>query len=598
MKITNLPKTIADRYVANYQVIYLESDEPQRCVEAVVAAQEIINKSRDADIKIVSYDKWAGLHLGMPGIERATDATVKLINALPIMMAGTETAKAEVRTFFQQRKLFKETDDVIFIVKEAESELHSPQDGPAIQQFLKNIVAGNMCVRTWAEENKAGKRGQRLVVFVSAVAKLPQSLPEFNPINVPLPDEEVLRGIVDKVADNIESRWNEGDGNEVKKHTMGWVTPPAVRGILSRALTGLTYQKAEDALSLAIAQHGTASAELEGKTRTLLKPASLLEVIEIEKSIQISGVPGLEYIPRELTAGIELAGYEPVVEFINTAITMDPALMTKHGMKSINGITFVGGPGGGKTMIGYLMSRLTNRLLIKWSLGESKQGIVGASEAAVRRALQIGQAMNAVMLLDDIDKGMLGAGGSSGGDSGTTGNMVQMLLTEMSRPDNKILFCFTLNRVQNVPPELIRPGRMDEVFYVQRPDEATRLKVAQIHLKKRAFSFSDVGQQQRLHEFAYEHTADWSPAEIEAKIVKVGRSSIYANNGVFDFDRLNLEAKEYTPMAKQDAYKTDAEAMERYSQQFVKIGRGGGVVAVPNDAGTPAKTGRGKRDLI
>jgi hypothetical protein len=577
MLIKDLPTAILDRYIANHQVIYLETDEPQRCIEAIEAAVKLIQKHDRGNPKTtsVTFDKYAGVYRGQPGITRPVDGSNKLINVLPLAVAGTSSVPVAFKKLVEgKERVFSIEDDIIFVLKEVESELFGAE-GQQCVQFLKNMAAANMGSKGYALKNDLGDRGQRMLIFISATAKLPTNLPEFHPVQVPLPDKDVLRGIVDATFSDIDEVHKETKGER------GWVTPPDTRDTLATSLTGLTYQAAEDALSLAVATHGRASAEMDGKTLTLKRVDPIIEVIEGEKAIHISGIPGLEYVSREMTSGIQLAGYEEVVEFVQAGVKMDAAKAAKHKMKAINGVSFVGPPGTGKTMIGYLMSQITGRILIKWSLGESKGGIVGQSEANARRAIQIGQAMGAVMLLDDIDKGMLGGGGGSsyGGDGGTSGNMVSMLLTEMSKPDNKAIWCFTLNRVQNVSPELIRPGRMDGVFYVQRPDEVTRLEVAKIHLAKRNFAIDSKQDEEALHKFAYELTPEWVPAEIEAKIVNVARRSLLKNDGKFNFEWLNEDAKLYTPMAQQEAYKADMQAMEAYSQQFIKIGRGKGVAS-------------------
>jgi ATP-dependent 26S proteasome regulatory subunit len=574
MKIQQLPELIQKRFNANYQVLYFEGDEFHRYLEAIQSAAKTLKEEyiadgdKDVEIDVICHDKFCGFYRGQPGISEPGDKTNKPLNALPVMMASDQDL-AKLNN--NMLKLFNPQHHVIFVLKDWEVDLNTPPDGPKVVQFIRNIVHSNMCASNYyGEERKAGIRGQRMLVFVSATSKLPPTLPELHPIQIPLPDDEVLGNVVKRVLDPIE------DAHTKTKGKKGFVTPQDKRIVIVRSLNGLTDQAAEDALSLAVSQHkGTADLQ------------KVLETIEDEKSTHVAGVPGLEYISRELVADIELPGYEKAVEFIEGRQKLSPDKAKKHKIKALNGLTLVGPPGTGKTMFGFLMSKLTGRILLKWSLGESKGGIVGQSEANTRRAIQIAQAMQACVLLDDIDKGSIGA--SSGGhssDGGTTGNMIQMLLTEMSRPDNRAVWVFTLNRIQMVPPELIRPGRMDAVFYLQRPDEGTRAEIFRSHLTRRNFTPSDE-HIERLVPL----TQDWVGAEIEALIKNVQVPSLTKGDDM-DYELLISEAKNYTPMTQQDAFRDDLALMDKFSQQFIKIGR----VESAQQSGAAA-SGRARRSL-
>ena len=111
-------------------------------------------------------------------------------------------------------------------------------------------------------------------------------------------------------------------------------------------------------------------------------------------------------------------------------------------------------------------------------------GLVGASEANMRKAIACAKAMApCVLMIDEIEKGLAGSGGG-GGDGGTSTRVFGTLLTWMSDKTEAVFVVATANEFDRLPPEMLRKGRFDELFFVDFPHEGERRSILGIHIKK------------------------------------------------------------------------------------------------------------------
>ena len=273
----------------------------------------------------------------------------------------------------------------------------------------------------------------------------------------------------------------------------------------------------------------------------------------------------------------------------STRCWINPEKAKAHGITPLRGIALGGPPGCGKTEVAKYVARRLGRICLIWNLGESKGGIVGASEQNCRQVIQAARAMRALVLCDDVDKGALGGAAKNyGGDGGTTGNMVQMLLTEMSDPHSEAIYIFTFNRVPDLP-ELLRPGRVDERFYVERPNGRTRLAILKDHIARVGLT---VDKESELHSLAYDLCHDWTGAELAHVLVKDEAIRVLAEDGqTIQVDRMCQRARTFTPMVKQRTFADDIQSMEEACSQFKRIGN------LPETQAKPTTPGRARRSV-
>jgi len=111
---------------------------------------------------------------------------------------------------------------------------------------------------------------------------------------------------------------------------------------------------------------------------------------------------------------------------------------------------------------------------------------VGSSEENVRRAIAVAESVApAILWVDEIDKAFAGSQGSGSTDGGTTARVFGTFLTWLSEKSAPVFVVATANDISQLPPELLRKGRFDEIFFVDLPDAAARAALFVIHMKKR-----------------------------------------------------------------------------------------------------------------
>jgi SpoVK/Ycf46/Vps4 family AAA+-type ATPase len=124
--------------------------------------------------------------------------------------------------------------------------------------------------------------------------------------------------------------------------------------------------------------------------------------------------------------------------------------------------------------------------LLRFDIGRVFSSLVGSSEGNVRRAIAVAESIApAVLWVDEIDKAFAGSQGSAGTDGGTTARVMSTLLTWLSEKQKPVFVLATANNIAQLPPELLRKGRLDEIFFVDLPTPAERREILRIHIAKR-----------------------------------------------------------------------------------------------------------------
>jgi len=142
--------------------------------------------------------------------------------------------------------------------------------------------------------------------------------------------------------------------------------------------------------------------------------------------------------------------------------------------------------GCGKSLCAKAVSRLWQLPLLRFDMGRMFGSLVGSSEENVRRAIAVAESVApAVLWVDEIDKAFVGSQSSGATDGGTTARVFGTFLTWLSEKDAPVFVVTTANDVSQLPPELLRKGRLDEIFYVDLPNEEEREEIFRIHLAKR-----------------------------------------------------------------------------------------------------------------
>ena len=165
--------------------------------------------------------------------------------------------------------------------------------------------------------------------------------------------------------------------------------------------------------------------------------------------------------------------------------------------------------------------------LLRFDVGRMFSSLVGSSEENVRRAIAVAESIApAVLWVDEIDKAFAGSVGSAGTDGGTSARVMSTFLTWLSEKQRPVFVLATANDITQLPPELLRKGRLDEIFFVDLPNPSERRQIFDIHIRKRG---RDAGQ---FELGGLVGAADgFSGAEIEQAIISALYDAFYLGAG-------------------------------------------------------------------
>jgi SpoVK/Ycf46/Vps4 family AAA+-type ATPase len=205
-------------------------------------------------------------------------------------------------------------------------------------------------------------------------------------------------------------------------------------------------------------------------------------------------------------------------------------------------VLLLGVQGCGKSLAAKAIAGGLGVPLVRLDFGALYNKFHGETEKNLRDALDSAEQLApCVLWMDEIEKGLASSGGEE--DGGVSRRILGYFLTWMAERNSRVFMVATANAVQQLPPELLRKGRFDEIFFVDLPDAPTRGEIFQLHLDKRKVDWSA---------FSMAHLADasagFSGAEIEQAIVSALYSA-HADGGVVDEARLLEELKNTRPLS-------------------------------------------------
>lgn len=585
----NLEEEIFTRWKANQGIVYLSGDEPNRYVSSVMQAAERLNTERqirDDDpqpVEVWCHDILCGWYRGLPGLSRPKNGSNQTSVAL---MQAMSTNQQIAATSVDMMPPFNTEHDLILIMHDVHT--HIEKD-PTVVQQLRNIISANLCSDGYAETEGLDNetRGKRMIVLVTPKRQLNAVLPEIKPMIMPLPTLEEMTYMVTEQFMLLA-------GDYEYDPTSGCPLPSKddIRLIATTSL-GLTLKAAENALAKGFVTHTKLK-----KNKRVLSTKDLIEDIEAEKALIIQQVQGLKYYSKKDMPQKVLPGYEPLAEFIEKRRRITPEMAAKHGgVRPLRGYSIAGPPGTGKTVVALQTAMLTDRILLILDLGRTQSKFVGSSEEQMDEALRMAEAMQAVLCLDDVDKAGASNAAKGGDSTGVMGRMIQQLLTLMTAANNNIFFVFTMNRVGGVPPELIRPGRMDRLFYAAMPEPPTRKAIMQYHLDRMKMKIDDPSILDKIA--SDEMTRRWSGAELNHVLIEdCAMDAMSEGSDIITSDMLIKAVQQHRPFAEMNAeIQADIQQMEKDCQQFVHVGNIPDAAPLPttNNSTKPSTSRRTRR---
>ena len=306
------------------------------------------------------------------------------------------------------------------------------------------------------------KNSFKTIILVSPTMEIPTELEkEITLLNFPLPTRDDLGALLDKIIEDVKQfRQVKIDLDE------------AGRERLLQAALGLTLGEAENVFAKIIVKDERLSGD------------DVNEVFaEKQQIIRKSGL--LDYFATDETFS-NVGGLNVLKEWLDKRAVAFTAEAREFGLPAPKGILMLGVQGCGKSLSAKAVSSLWQLPLLRFDMGRMFNSLVGSSEENVRRAIAVAESVApAILWVDEIDKAFAGSQGSGATDGGTTARVFGTFLTWLSDKTAPVFVVATANDISQLPPELMRKGRLDEIFFVDLPSEEEREAIFRIHLAKR-----------------------------------------------------------------------------------------------------------------
>lgn len=370
---------------------------------------------------------------------------IEFNNGLGIIDFGTKSMMKEC-DLYNFLKLVKDDgyeNSMLIVLKD----IHSQLDNPDIVSLLKYI----------AERNLYNENYNASIFIVSSKLRIPEELEDLITVfDIPLPTISEIKSIMTEFTIDLDIYVDEDILNEI-----------------AISFKGLNEFQIKQILNLAYQDGGCLDFDdkqlILSQKEQLIKKAGLLEMIPVNETIDDIG--GLENLKEWLYKK------ERILKNLDKAI--------KYGVDIPKGIMIVGMPGCGKSLAAKATAKLFEIPLVRLDVGRLLGKYIGESEENMRKALKLSEAISpCVLWIDEIEKAFSGVG-SNGGASDVTTRLFGQFLTWMQEKENTVFIVATANDISKIPPEFLRKGRFDELFYVDFPNNEERRKIIEIHLQKR-----------------------------------------------------------------------------------------------------------------
>lgn len=294
------------------------------------------------------------------------------------------------------------------------------------------------------------------IVLISHEIEVPPELKNFSArIELNLPNDESLREIVNAVAE----QWSKQHRKKVKAN-------PKSFDALVKNLAGLTHSEARRLARTAVYDDGAITPDdlpqvMKAKYDLLNRQGMLHFELDTEKFSNVGGFGRLKTWLRQRQPAFE---------------------GQTGGMDMPKGILLLGVQGCGKSLAAKAVAGVLGIPLLRLEFGAIFNKYHGETERNLRESLKATEVMApCVLWIDEIEKGI----SVSDSDGGTSKRVLGGLLTWMAEKKLPVFIVATANEIDSLPPELVRKGRFDEIFFVDLPDEVNRALIFEIHLRKR-----------------------------------------------------------------------------------------------------------------
>ena len=311
-----------------------------------------------------------------------------------------------------------------------------------------------LLLRKLRETLHHAKSAGKLIVLVGVGKTLPPELErEITRIDFDLPDREQLATVLDAITDSA---------------TLPAIGEPDRETILDAA-GGLTTMEAENAFALSVVETGNVEATIVAREKAkALKSGGLLKVVDTPAVLD------------------DIGGLDALKDWLLHRREAFTQRARDYGLPIPKGMLVLGVPGTGKSLTAKATASVFGLPLLQLDAGKLFGGLVGQSEANLRSVIQTAETISpCVLWIDEIEKGFGGVGSSGGStDGGTSARVFGTMLNWLQDKTKPVFVVATANDVSKLPPELLRKGRWDELWFVDLPNSQERAAIWHIVVEK------------------------------------------------------------------------------------------------------------------
>jgi len=315
-------------------------------------------------------------------------------------------------------------------------------------------------IRRLREVSASLKHSYKTLILLSPQMYIADDLEkDITVVDFPLPTLVDLNHLLEKIIDDVKDNPKitidlDEDG----------------RGKLLRAALGLTIKEAENVFARILVTDGHLDADnvqvILSEKKQIIRKAGLLEYYDCSEDFNYVG--GLDLLKEWLQ--------KRGMAFSDSAVSF--------GLPAPKGVLFLGIQGCGKSLCAKAVASAWGLPLLRFDVGKLFESALGSSEENIRRAIKIAETVSpCVLWIDEIEKAFGGVSGSSGmTDGGTTARIFGSFLTWLAEKNAPVFVIATANDIKRLPPELLRKGRFDEIFFVDLPNRDERRDIFYIQL--------------------------------------------------------------------------------------------------------------------
>ncbi len=377
-------------------------------------------------------------------------------------------------------------------------DFHKFYDDPSISRTIKELSISL-------------KETSNNLIFSSHIFPSSDELDELMTIiDLPLPDQNELK----KLIRNIANKTNSTISDEVLDE-------------LAMASSGLSELRVRQVAARALTQRGKISKD------------DLRDIIEEKKQV-ISRSEILEFFESDSNQN-DIGGLSVLKNWLHQRYQAFSNEAREYGLPIPKGVLLVGPQGTGKSLTAKTIAQSWSMPLLRLDVGRLFSSLVGSSEARTREAIIRVEGMSpCVLWIDEIDKGF---GGDARSDGGTSQRVLASLLTWMAEKESAVFVVATANAIDKLPPELLRKGRFDEIFFLDLPNTEERLSILNLHLRRRRpkfnFNLSTI----------VDRTNGYSGAELEQAVIEAMHYSFSEKREITERDLIKA-VSELIPLSR------------------------------------------------